>query len=70
MRRKTYITGEEIRKRRRSLDVTQDDFAKMLDCDQSHISRWEGGRIIASRRMAKLIRQVLDDLETKLGYAA
>ena len=65
-----YISGEEIRKRRRALDITQDEFAEMLDCSQPNIARWESGKTRVSRRIAKEIQSLLDRLEAKIKIAA
>ena len=65
-----YITGEEIRKRRRGLDITQKEFAQMLDCHQPNVARWEAGEVRISRRIAKQVIKLLEQLEIEKEEAA
>ena len=57
--------GQEIRQRRRSLDITQSELAEKLETFQSQVARWERGAVTPTARMQKLIISVLDKLEKK-----
>jgi len=39
-----YITAEEIKEIRKSLDLTQDEFARLLGCSKPTVVRWENSK--------------------------
>lgn len=62
MKRKTPITGEEIRKARKSLGDTQVQFAERIGIHQGTLSNWEAGKLPKTGMTQAFLRRVLDDI--------
>jgi|GEM_PF-3423340 len=52
--------ASEIRKKRRLLDITQEEFAKMIHTGQSFVAQMEKGEKVPSIEVAKKIAKELD----------
>ena len=51
------MIGQTVRKIRKSLDLGQIEFAKFVECNQSHLSKIERGEVEPSAKLlAKIIR--------------
>lgn len=59
-----YLHGKDIRDLRKRLNLTQDAFAKLLDCGEKSIPRWESGRGLPSGIVNKLMRLLHDQIIT------
>ena len=59
-----YLHGKDIRELRKRLNLTQDAFAKLLDCGEKSIPRWESGRGLPSGIVNKLMRLLHDQIIT------
>lgn len=58
------IWGRNIKASRRALQLRQEDLAKLLDVEQSTVSRWEAGRQLPrDRHRAALARYLHRDVE-------
>lgn len=59
-----FLHGKDIRDLRKRLNLTQDAFAKLLDCGEKSIPRWESGRGLPSGIVNKLMRLLYDQIIT------
>lgn len=59
-----FLHGKDIRDLRKRLNLTQDSFAKLLDCGEKSIPRWESGRGLPSGIVNKLMRLLHDQIIT------
>jgi DNA-binding transcriptional regulator YiaG len=57
-----FLHGKDIRDLRKRLNLTQDAFAKLLDCGEKSIPRWESGRGLPSGIVNKLMRLLHDQI--------
>ena len=55
--------GQEIRRRRKALNLTQKELARLLNTPQSQVARWEKDAVIPLRRWQLQISSVLSDEE-------
>lgn len=58
-----YLSGEEIRERRKTLGLSQKKLAELLGSYQSNVARWELGKAIVSKVMADYIKSVFEGLK-------
>lgn len=61
------MTPEEIKKFRRWLKMTQEDFARRLGVTQNSVSNWELGKVQPSRLGRIVLRRVASE-EKFLSY--
>ncbi len=59
-----FLHGKDIRDLRKRLNLTQYSFAKLLDCGEKSIPRWESGRGLPSGIVNKLMRLLHDQIIT------
>lgn len=61
------IIGKKIRERRLEMGIkTQGDLAKLLDTDQSRVSRWERGQNLPDQKYRKQLLDILASDENLL----
>lgn len=60
LQRIAYQMGENIQKRRKQKNLTQNEFASLIGKDSSDVSRWENGHQIPKLEMVMKIADVLD----------
>lgn len=58
--------GEKLKAARKAAGLTQAQLAKLVGCDQNHISRWEKGThepgVLIVKKMAQVLGCSMDDL--------
>lgn len=64
------MTPEELRARRRDLNLTQIELAEILEVSQGHLSDWETGRRPLNRLTKALLNQELGKLEAQRAKLA
>ena len=62
--------GQEIRRRRKALDLTQGELAQLLHTGQSQLARWERGAVMVSVRWKQEIIQLLEIKEAISEHGA
>lgn len=59
------LKPEEIRRRRKELELNQQELAEQLGVAKETISRWESGAVIQSRAMDNLLRLFFESDDTR-----
>lgn len=62
--------GQEIRRRRKALGLTQVELAQLLHTGQSQLARWERGAVMVSERWKQEITQLLEIKEAIKEHGA
>lgn len=57
------MTGEELKTRRETLDLTQTELADLLDVKQNTVYRWEAGKLPISRT----VELAFENIENRLN---
>ena len=63
------MTGEDIRREREKLGITQDELAKLLGVATNTVSRWEIGQRNPHPLTLKAIRTVLAEVKAEMAKA-
>lgn len=63
------MTGEDIRRERERLGITQDELAKLLGVAANTVSRWEIGQRNPHPLTLKAIRTVLAEVKAEMAKA-
>ena len=64
-----FVTGEDIRREREKLGITQDELAKLLGVAMNTVSRWEIGQRTPHPLTLKAIQTVLAEVKANMAKA-
>jgi transcriptional regulator with XRE-family HTH domain len=61
------MTPDELKSRRKAMNLKQDGLARLLGIDHNTVSRWELGNVGIPPYLALALKQIEADLNRKLG---